>query len=366
MIGSPDRGGILSRVLIKIVILVFFSIILCYLMLKLTVCWDEREVARTFLVTIFQYFLSAGNQFSPDPRDLMLVLNGSLGFTVFNYRVQNQFGAYLAGLIESDGHINLPKNPNSTPRIEITFHSINFPLALKIMDLIEFGYIYPLKGQNAYRLVINNIQGLLRVVALVNGNFRTPKIASLHALIMWLNLHSGSSILPLPSDGSPLIGNAWLAGFSEGDSNFFIQFSPRKLNSATGKLSKLRIVCRYSIEQRKVEPKFGGATEPFMRLIASLFGVNLNTTTHHTPPRHYWAIYVSSRLGIQAVINYFDVFPLIGVKYLDYLDFRSAFTLIQQGEHLNDSGQLIISSLKASINKSRTQISWEHLSNFYT
>jgi hypothetical protein len=295
-----------------------------------------------------------------------LAIAGGLSLAVFNYRVKNQLGAYLAGLIESDGHINLSKKPGTTPRIEITFHTINFPLALKLLDVIGFGYIYPLKGQNAYRLVINNIEGLLRVVALVNGFFRTPKIASLHALIAWLNLHSNSSIDSLPVDDSSLMSNAWLAGFSDGDSNFYIRTTSRKFNPATGKWSKAHTACRFKIEQRKVEPRFGGTTESFMQGIATLFGVSLNTTTHNTPPRFYWSIDVSTMSGVQTVISYFDLYPLMGVKYLDYLDFKEAFSLIKQGAHLTEAVRLTISSIKGNINRSRTHITWDHLSNFYT
>jgi hypothetical protein len=129
---------------------------------------------------------------------------------------------------------------------------------LKLLDVIGFGYIYPLKGQNAYRLVIKKTEGSPhggRVVALVNGFFRTPKIASLHALIAWLNHNSDSSIQSLPVDDSPLMNNAWLAGFSDSDSNFYIRTTIRKFNPSTGKWSKARTACRYSIEQRKVEPR---------------------------------------------------------------------------------------------------------------
>jgi hypothetical protein len=332
----------------------------------LTVCWEGLNLDSTSLVTIFQSFLPAGALINQGLRDCTVAITGGLSLAVLNYRVKNQLGAYLAGLIVGDGHIYLPKNPKATPIIEITFHSINLPLALKLLDVIGFGYIYPLIGQDAYRLVINNIEGLLRVVALVNGFFRTPKIASLHVLITWLNLHSDSSFESLPVDDSSLMGNAWLAGFSEADSNFYIRTTLRKFNSATGKWSKARTACRYTIEQRKVEPRFGGTTELFMQMIATLFGVSLNTTTHYTPPQFYWSVDVSTLSGVQTVIDYFDSYPLMGVKYLDYLDFKAAFSLIKQGAHLTDAGRLTISSIKGNINKARTHRTWDHLSNFYT
>lgn len=112
--------------------------------------------------------------------------------------------------------------------------------------------------------------------------------------------------------------------------------------------------------------KFGGFTGPFMLMIANLFGVLLSTSTHNTPPRTYWYINVTANSGIQAVIAYFSVYPLMGVKHLDYLNFKAAFDLIDQGLHLTPEGQSTIRDLKGSMNKARTTFTWDHLSNFYT
>jgi len=184
-------------------------------------------------VTIIQKISSADNLIiNGGPRDYMLASTGIFTLSAVNYKVRNQLGAYLAGLIESDGHIHLPSNPNSTPRIEITFHSNNLPLVMKLFEAIGFGFVRHLKGQNACRLVIGNIEGLHRVVVLVNGLFRTPKIASLHVLIAWLNTRVVDPIEMLPIDESSLITNAWLAGFSEGDSGFYIRITEQKFNFA--------------------------------------------------------------------------------------------------------------------------------------
>jgi hypothetical protein len=39
------------------------------------------------------------------------------------------------------------------------------------------------KGVNAYVLTINSYDGILLMISLLNGRFRTPKIRSLHKLI---------------------------------------------------------------------------------------------------------------------------------------------------------------------------------------
>jgi len=84
----------------------------------LTGCWDDPNFVSTLLVTIFQKCQSADTSINSEIlRDYML----AIAMTCFSLslahqiRVGGQLGAYLAGLIESDGHIYLPSKPGSTP-----------------------------------------------------------------------------------------------------------------------------------------------------------------------------------------------------------------------------------------------------------
>ena len=101
---------------------------------------------------------------------------------------------YLAGLIEGDGTIVVPKTERSAkgkinyPSIQIVFHLKDLPLALMIQKELKNGSLSRKKGVNAYILTINNLDGLLLVTSLINGNMRTPKIYALYSLIDWLNL----------------------------------------------------------------------------------------------------------------------------------------------------------------------------------
>lgn len=268
----------------------------------LTVCWNILNFDNTLEVIIFQIGQSAGNPINSEYlRDYTLAIAVNFNLIIVNNRtrVNNQLGTYLAGLIEGDGHIALPTPAKpgyrgATPRIELTFHDSNFPLAFKLMKVLNSGYIRYLKNQNAYRLIINDAQRLVKIVTLINGYFRSPKIESLYRLIDWLNHNTNNSFEKLPIDTSILLNNAWLAGFSDADSNFYIRISDKKFYHNTGKWSKARIACRYSLEQRKIEPKFLGQTEPFIRQIAKAFGVTLSTSFHNTPPKEYWYIIVTA------------------------------------------------------------------------
>jgi hypothetical protein len=99
----------------------------------------------------------------------------------------------LAGLIEGDGTIIVPEVERSPkgklnyPSIQITFDLRDFPLAMIIQKELGCGSISRTKGVNAYRLTVNNYEGLILLVDILNGYMRTPKIEMLYLLINYLN-----------------------------------------------------------------------------------------------------------------------------------------------------------------------------------
>jgi len=97
--------------------------------------------------------------------------------------LNNNLDSYLAGLIEGDGCIYTSKNNKSASMIVIVFNSKDLPLALKIQAVLGMGNIYKVKGRNAYTYVISNTKGLLKIINLINGKMRTPKIEQLYKLI---------------------------------------------------------------------------------------------------------------------------------------------------------------------------------------
>ena len=103
------------------------------------------------------------------------------------------FCSYLAGLIEGDGTIIVPKVERSKkgrlnyPSIQIAFDIRDFPLAMVIQKELGCGSLSKTKGVNAYRLTINNYEGLILMVNILNGHMRTPKVEMLYLLIKFLN-----------------------------------------------------------------------------------------------------------------------------------------------------------------------------------
>jgi hypothetical protein len=135
--------------------------------------------------------------------------------TINNNHDKNNLGPYLAGLIEGDGHIYTPSSyrdkngkkntPSFRPRangpgtesrfspgpegagakasIEICFDIKDLPLFIKIKEILEGGYIAIRPNNKSGRLFIKKKVILLKLINLINGHMRTPKIEALHRII---------------------------------------------------------------------------------------------------------------------------------------------------------------------------------------
>jgi len=132
----------------------------------------------------------------------------------FGKNKNTNISSYLAGLIEWDGSIIVPKSERSIkgklnyPSIQITFNLRDFPLALIIQQKLGHGSLCRKKGVNAYILIINNFDGLLLIVNIINGYMRTPKINALFKLINWLNNRFNLKIKKLDLDNSFIGSNS--------------------------------------------------------------------------------------------------------------------------------------------------------------
>jgi hypothetical protein len=78
-----------------------------------------------------------------------------------------QFGHYLAGLIDGDGHFS------SKQQLVIVFHSLDVSLAYYIKSKIGYGNVKKVKDKNAYLYVLVAKKGIEKVLTLINGKIRT-------------------------------------------------------------------------------------------------------------------------------------------------------------------------------------------------
>jgi hypothetical protein len=79
-------------------------------------------------------------------------------------KTDEEFGYYLAGLIESDGYFG-------DKSFEIAFHKDDISSAYYIKKYIGYGSVLFLKNKNSVRYVLRHKTGLIKVFSLVNGKF---------------------------------------------------------------------------------------------------------------------------------------------------------------------------------------------------
>lgn len=258
-------------------------------------------------------------------------------------------GYYLAGLIEGDGYIYL--TTKNQVIIGITFNSKDKPLAEKLLSYIGQGSIMIRKGKSI-ELRISAVTSLKRILALINGKFRTPKIHQLHLLIDWLNKKHSTNLDKLPLDNSPLHNNTWLAGFIDADGCFYIRNSLKQ------------IICKFNLEQRMIYPKTGESYEPILSQICLFLNVKLFIRARQGIKDSYYVIRVENQNSLKILISYLDNYSLLSSKYLDYLEWKQAFNEIINKTHFTDEGRIIISNAKNKMNDKRTYFNWDHL-NFF-
>ena len=135
------------------------------------------------------------------------------------------------------------------PRFCITFALKNEPLAKKIIGIVGSGFIRYKPKNKACVLVISPVIGLKKIVSLINGQLRTPKVHQLYNLIDWLNNNHNTKIYKLPLKKDSLANDSWLSGFVDADGSFSVQYT----NTQNG-AKKIKISCRLSIEQIMLDP----------------------------------------------------------------------------------------------------------------
>jgi LAGLIDADG endonuclease len=65
------------------------------------------------------------------------------------------------------------------------------------------------------------------------------------------------------------------------------------------------------------------------------------------------SVEIAALSKIENLINYFNKYPLLGVKLLDFKDWNLVYRMIKNKEHLTESGRLKIKLMKSNMNSNR-------------
>lgn len=286
----------------------------------------------------------------------------NIGFNLLDEAKLNpNFAYYLAGLIEGDGTIIVPKTERSPkgklnyPSVQIAFDLRDLPLALIIQKTLGFGSVSRTKGVNAYRLTINNYEGLIKLVKLLNGKFKTIKINDFHLLIDFLNRRfPGLNIAKQDLDQTPLSSNSWLSGFIDSDGYFFVR------------LNKKSVQCGFELVQACISKK-GYNKRQIMNLIGEFLQTEVKEISKaYCKSKNQYVVNITKLESNKILYSYLSAYPLFSSKFLNSQDCLRVIKLIEEKKHKTEAGKTIINEIKNSMNNRRTDFVWNHLQNFYS
>jgi hypothetical protein len=232
-----------------------------------------------------------------------------------------EFGYYLAGLIEGDGYFG-------NIRFEIAFHIADISSAYYIKKRIGYGSVLFLKNKNSVRYVLRHSAGLKKVLGLVNGKFLGQN------KIDQLIKHEYSdkyNITILPKANFNLIDNYWLAGFTDADGSFEIFISKSNSHNYGYNIAlPLRIKQKSPALLNLIKTQFGGNVYLFKDGMYSYSSTSFKVA------------YLFS--------NYFDKYHLLNAsKWINYIKWRKAYRIVQRKEHLNLLGIAKIIKLQENL-----------------
>lgn len=311
------------------------------------------------------------NKGNPQETLGLVNLNGSSEGIRHNFSTQNHnskpnrplnsnFSYYIAGLIEGDGTIIVPKTVkddkgrNTYPSIQIVFGLYDLPLALMIQKTLEHGSISRKKGKNAYVFTVNNKQGLIKLINLINGKFKTDKINALTKLIEWYN-RKGESILIKPLCNIPLCSSSWLTGFIEADGHFSVRATKEGLYP--------KVECRFELSQAKTS--IHGSSYKIMKAISEYLDVTLKSIRDNSSNPQYRIRTLSSTNNLK-IINYLSNYPLMGKKHLDFLSWCEIANVFILGSVKHKELLPKAIKIKNEMNDNREVLTWDHLNDFYS
>ena len=370
----------------------FLRLLHCLLNLKkdsLLVPLETTNYRKLKIKSYYNFQLKKSN-LKPNNKNLNASISKRFSSTISsNIKNENNInlGSYLAGLIEGDGTIAIhDKNSTAkkyTPSIIIVFKISDLPLAEFLKNLTSCGQIFLKQNRNYVLWQIQDIVSVYTIISIINGYMRTPKIEAKNRAIDWLNnykLINKNSKLPetlsilskiefldkLSIDNSDIESNSWLSGFSDADANFSINIHKRSNKNST----RVQLYYRLEIKQnyhRAIQPyDVNLSFFPIISKIGMFLGVTVYSRSRKMENKIFNSFTVIShnKTSLSNIVNYFDKFPLLSSKNLDYKDWKYILEL-QNLNPITTSYLDIANNTRKDFNSTRTTYKWDHLNDCY-
>ena len=213
-----------------------------------------------------------------------------------------EFGHYLAGLIDGDGHFS------SKQQLVIVFNSLDVQLAYYIRERIGHGTVRKVKDKNAVLMIVASKKGIEKVINLINNKFRTiNKLNQITNNILTCKKYlEFSKTIILNLNNSNNLENQWLAGFSDADASFQIKIINRNNKTTSSSTLREEVRLNYQIDQKK---------DYLLILVKDFLGGNIGY--RRSQDTYY---YGSTSFGsAKNVIKYFDHYHMLSTKHINFL-----------------------------------------------
>lgn len=250
---------------------------------------------------------SAGNLNNLENESLVKISDHLKNFKYLLQDNDEQFGYYLAGLIEGSGTFN-------KETLEIEYEKKDIQSLFWLKKRLKVGTVKI--SSNFIKLIVKNKKGLENIIKLTNGKYLTDLKIKEWKKYEW-EKEFNFTILPT-FNPSLLKSNPYIAGYFDTCGLFKVEIKPLKLEcSLEGKNQEIL---------EKIKSKFGG------EIVNKRF-----CTKSFTEARNF--------------IEYFDKYTLCSLKFIQYMKWRDVYRITQKKEHLTNKGLEKILKLKLSISK---------------
>ncbi len=232
------------------------------------------------------------------------------------------FGFFLAGLIDGDGHFS------KIPQLVICFYEKDVSVAYFLKKKIGYGIVSKIKNKKAFKYVISHSLGLEIVSSFIYNKLQhDQKIIQYNSRLFKLKNWQLTE-----KQSFSFKENAWFSGFFLSDGCFQIKIVERQNKI----LPEVRLVIQ--IDQKsadlllQIKNEFGGS-----------IGLRKTQNTYY-----YSSVSFSSA---KKIIKYFDQFHLMGVKLTQYVLWRKVYLKVQENFHLTELGVKWIIAVKKRMRK---------------
>lgn len=276
--------------------------------------------------------------------------------------------AYMAGFLEADGALapRRKKGVIKTYELHFAFNKDDLVFATFLKDYFNMGQITIKSYEHSITWSITSIGNVINFLSFINGFLRGPKTVTLWQALDFLNKKFDLSIPLLPINNSPILSNAWLAGFSDGDSTFQISLSKEEPNTVSLNPYYCLEVAEFYIKHQEEAFINHQSNSLYMQPLADALNVKLERVERVSSLR----VRASRVDNTKLLIDYFTQYPLFSTKYINYLDWVKVIALRNKAKSIGDPLYTIyeeVLGIKNNYNSKRdpNTYTWHHLDNFY-